>query len=1213
MNHPTPRRAWRLAAAGALTLALTAGLATWPWNQADIPPAEAQEETTATDGVADSEAEALAESAASGESVEVLALRSELRDVSAEPDGSFTANEYVTPVRTMIDGAWVDIDPTLTVSASGAIAPKATTVQMRFSAGGEEPLVTVAKNGHTMTMDWAGDLPEPAVEGDTAVYAEVLPGVDLRLTALDGGFTHTLVIKSAEAAANPELSQIEWPVSLDGSEVETTPEGGLSVVDSGTLDSWLSTDSPTMWDSAGVEEAVASVPYLASTDMSDQGAAMKVAAEFGAKAPVGITGSGSAIVLTPDLELLRGADTVYPVYIDPVYRDEFRTAQAMVASYYPDQEYWGWTGDQGVGYCVGSGFSNCQKKRLFYRVSSSFYSGKKVISATFGATLYHNYYGKKTSDPANLYLMSSGISSSTNWNNQPSGTHVATENTPEPSYSSCSYAGGHATEWDVTPEVTTAAANGTGTLTFGIRNASESDATKWMRFCNNGHLRVKYNTPPDQPTLANMWSSPGTTCKTSVTAPSSVNTWKTTLWARAYDDDDGDANEWGSTSAVSENLRVKWRLYNKAGALIYESPYSAQNKSGSKFGLYLDGIAAVKSLPSGTEIQWETRASDGFHESSWSHSNASMCRLIYDTTAPAPPTVSSDDFTLVAGETSVPEVADPMVGELGSVAFSSSDTSVTKYRYAFDGATAVDIPLASGVTTASVKHMPTLPGDHLLEVTASDSAGNSVSNTYSFFVSVPAPVGVWSLGDDEGSASASGSDSDNPGTPGSGVQFGAPGPSGTTAAVFDGSANAFIDTVEYGVAPTGAGVSIAAWAKVSNLAKDGVVASIDGGLGEAGMILGYRSTSTTGGKWVLSMPDMALGAFTSWEVTAGTVNATTGWVHLTGVWNDATGQMTLYINGNLANAVSAPRQTTWWGDGTVQIGRANFGGQWAGNFTGSIADVRVFDRVIVPGEAEYLGWQLASRQGLWQFNDHPGDGVTSAEYNGGLPAVLAGGAALNYGRLYDPDTGEMLVDENNVPLGGPQTLVGAGDVLFDGVDDYVSVASPMVDTARSFTLSARVRLSTVTADQAMTVLSIPGTGSSAIEVAYEPACANGKACYVARLRTGDGVGVTTPVTVENTEEPIAEGLGLTLTVVFDATTGQLVLYVGSRASKPLAVPYLSSWTATGKLQIGRGFADGAYGDYFAGAIDDVRAYTGVLHPTRIAQLALATNVDLPNI
>lgn len=1171
MFQPQPRRAWRIAGTGVLALALTTALATWPWQQADIPAAEAQEETTATDGVADTEAEALEEAAASGESVEVLSLRSELRDVSAEPDGTFIATEYTAPVRTIVDGAWADIDPTLTVAADGTITPKATTVQMVFSAGGDEPLVTLAKNSHVMTLDWAGDLPEPVVEGDTAVYAEVLPGVDLHLTALDGGFTHTLVVKSAQAATNPDLASIEWPVTLDGSAVETTPAGGVSVVDAGTLDAWLSADSPTMWDSTGVAEAVETIPYLAGTDLADQASAMEVAAEFGRQAEVGITGSGSAIVLTPDQGLLTGADTVYPVYIDPVYRDEFRTAQAMVASEFPSEEYWNWTGDQGVGYC--GVWANCDRKRIFYRVSSSFYKSKTILSATFGATLRHNYYNSNQAHYADLYL-TGGISSATNWSNQPSGSKIDSANTPAPSGGDCDYVADHATEWDVLTEVRNAAAKGTSTLTFGVRNASETDYTRWMRFCNNGHLRVHYNTPPNQPDTADMYSSPGPACQWAIDADSYVNKLPI-LRATLTDADHGDTNEWGSAkgSKVSEHLRANFRVFNLDGTQLYDGGLTSAQASGSEFELNLATAPGFPAIASGTTLRWAVRATDGTSYSPWSHTGSYTCRFVYDATAPVAPTITSTDFP-------DRDAITPMVGEIGSLSLATTDTDIVAYKVDFnkDSEGVKRIDLATVSADAKVEFLPMVPGRHLLTVVALDAAGNSASNTYAFRVSVGDPAGVWALTDAAGSADVADADGSNPGTPGSGVTFGAAGPGIATAASFDGTANAYIDTGAYDVALTGEGVAIAAWARVDDLTQDGVIASIDGGIGEAGIILGYRSTSATGGRWVLSMPDMAIGSFTSWEVFGGQVTATNQdeWVHLTGTWNDYTGELTLYVNGVAAG--STTRQTTWWGDGTVQIGRANIGGVWDDHFTGSIADVRVFDRVVPAGEALELGWQLAIRNGYWQMNEVGSDTVSSPEYGGGLSAVLSGGA---------------IIDNTLDELESIYPLNGTGHLALNGVDGYASVTSPMIDTSRSFTLTARVRLDTAAPSESMTVLSIPGTNASAIEVGYNAA----SGLWELRLTASDDVDVE-PIVVASAVTPTAESQGQAIAVVFDAITGQARLYVNGDGSEALNEPLLTSWTATGGLQIGRGYTGG----YFAGAIDEVRAYSGVLHPTVVGQL-----------
>nr|BFF24617.1 hypothetical protein GCM10025732_25820 [Glycomyces mayteni] len=865
-------RAWRIAGAGLLTLALTTGLATWPWNQTDIPPAGAQEETTATDGVADTEGQAAAEALTSGERVEVLNLRSEQRDVFAEPDGTFSATEYAVPIRTLLNGEWADIDPTLILSESGVVVPVATTVAMRFAADDDQPLVTISKNNHTMTLDWPGPLPEPTLEGPTAVYSEVLPGVDLRLTALDTGFTHTLVVKNAEAAANPNLARIEWPVAFDGAEVETTPAGGLSVVDSETLDAWLSTDTPTMWDSSGVAEAIAAIPGLSAMNPDDAAVAQQLAAEFGVKSLVGIAGSASSIVLKPDADFLTGSETVYPVYIDPIYRDETRTAWAMIATNYPEQEYWKWSNDGGEG--VGTWYDGGPKKRQLFRLPTSFYSGKTIRSAEFAVALTYNWYDDQHETGYDIYLDKVGeFTSGTNWNNRPSYNNIASTDAPKPINGICKSpqdGAAFAMEWEITSTLQSVANAGTSTLSLQVRNYDETAEERWIRICNNGQLRVTYNTPPNQPLMSDMWTSPGPMCQWAVTTDSYVGRLPR-LYTVATDDDFGDRNEWGSGSGqtVSEKLRVQWQLTNTSDAVIFTSAWSSPLDSGAEHMIDLNTASGMPTITAQTEIRWEARVSDGMATSAWSSAGAapSRCRFVYDPTKPAAPTISSTDFP--AGTEESPAIA-PMVGEKGSFTLSTTAADVVSYRTDFtkDNEAARTITLASLGDNATVNFLPLLPGRYQLTVTAFDRAGNSAANTYSFRVSVADAAGVWLLDETEG-VTADDTAAENPGALGSGVSFGAPGPVGRTAATFDGSADAYISTDEYNVASTGEGVSIAAWARIDNLAKDGVIASIDGGLGESGMTLGYRSTSSTTGQWVLSMPDMAMNAFSSWEVLGG--------------------------------------------------------------------------------------------------------------------------------------------------------------------------------------------------------------------------------------------------------------------------------------------------------------------------------------------------------
>jgi hypothetical protein len=1175
MHQLRPRRVARIAGTGVLTLALTAGLATWPWNRADIPEAEAQEQTTATDGVAGTESEALVEAAASGESVEVLSLRSETREVVVNPDGTSTAREYTLPVRTVVDGAWADIDPTLAVQADGGIRPAAATLDLVFSSGGNEPLVTLVENSHTMTLDWPGDLPEPVLEGDTAVYAEVLPEVDLRVTALENGFTHNLVVKTAEAADNPALAAIEWPITVDGAAVQSTPEGGLEVVDDVTGDLWVEAGAPTMWDSTGVAEAFAADPALADADPADASVAAEVAEQVGQQAAVEATVDDDSINLIPDASLLTAADTVYPVYIDPIIRSEARSARAMVASAYPTEEYWGWSGDEGLGKCTAwsTPTKQCALKRLYFRVSTSFYSGKNILSATFAATLYDNYSHSNTDHHADLDL-TGGISSGTNWSNQPGGSEVDSADTPAPSRD-CGD-GSTATEWEVTTEVANAASRGTSALTFRIRNANESSETYWMRFCDNAYLSVTYNRVPYQPAMSDLRSSVGS-CQWTIDQTSYAPTLPV-VYAVMKDPD-------------GEQVKAEFRFTDKNGTTL-DSWTTGLRASGSEIAVNMNSIG-FPSIASGTEVRWDVRVSDTHVWGPWSSAGDGRepCRFVYDNTKPAVPTVTSTN--LPEGE-----VPSPMLGETGSFTVDSTSNDVVSYTVRFNEAGMPDQTYSAWPLSApvSVRFQPMRLGRFTFDVTANDAAGwsSSISTSYSFLVTATAAAASWPLADKKDSPTADDVIGSNDGSVGSGVAFEQAGPGVATAAKFDGSSNAYISTSKYGVATTGESVAISAWAKVDDLSKSGVVASIDGGLGEAGMVLGYRSTSTAGGQWYVSMPDMAMGAFTSWEIRGGEVNTNTRskWMQLIGVWNSVTGDMTLYVNG--AAVATGARQSVWWGDGTVQIGRAMSGGVWGGYFTGQIADVHVFNRAVTPDEAHDLGFEQAKRTGYWQFTTVTGGASPAA--GGGLPATMVGNATIATWETSQP-------------------LNGEGSLMLDGAGDYSWVDSPMVDTAKSFSLTARVKLDTAIPGSSMTVLSIPGTiinepatNAAAIEVGYAFECdgdaSTREGCWQLRMtKTGtDGVTVVTQK-LNSAMPPSDEFSGQSIAVTYDAITGQARLYVGGTDSGVrLTGLSKTAWTAGGDLQIGRGYNGTGYHQYFSGLIDEVRTYDGVLTATQVNQL-----------
>jgi tRNA-dihydrouridine synthase len=73
--------------------------------------------------------------------------------------------------------------------------------------------------------------------------------------------------------------------------------------------------------------------------------------------------------------------------------------------------------------------------------------------------------------------------------------------------------------------------------------------------------------------------------------------------------------------------------------------------------------------------------------------------------------------------------------------------------------------------------------------------------------------------------------------------------------------------------------------------------------------------------------------------------------------------------------------------------------------------------------------------------------------------------------------------------------------------------------------------------------------------------------------------------------------------VYDALAGELRVYVNGRLSATTVTDHLSTWNATGPLQLGRTKAAGVFTGHWPGTVDDVRTYDGVLSAEQIAQLA----------
>ncbi|MGW6449979.1 hypothetical protein [Lentzea sp. NPDC055074] len=144
-----------------------------------------------------------------GQRVEILSLRSENAQTFAKPQGGYTEEQSAEPrFARQADGSWSRVDTTLRANGK-TVTPAAAVLPIEFSAGGTGPAAKLRDGDREVSITWPfGPLPAPVLSGADATYREVLPGVDLKLTASSQGFSQLLVVKNREAARNPKLAKV---------------------------------------------------------------------------------------------------------------------------------------------------------------------------------------------------------------------------------------------------------------------------------------------------------------------------------------------------------------------------------------------------------------------------------------------------------------------------------------------------------------------------------------------------------------------------------------------------------------------------------------------------------------------------------------------------------------------------------------------------------------------------------------------------------------------------------------------------------------------------------------------------------------------------------------------------------------------------------------------------------------------------------------------
>lgn len=963
--RPNRRTRWRVRGPAVVaTVGLVAALLTVPAPAAAAAtPSPTAPVVNPTDLQPESEeAAALAKARATGKPVEVTGQRNATTQVYANPSGTLTAEVHARPVRVKrYDGSWVPVDMTLRRTGGGGVVPTATPTPVRFSGGGDEPLVTIYRDGKALSLTWPGRLAAPTLRGDTATYPEVLPGVDLVVRAYDDGFAKALVVKTPAAARNPALAKIRFAVGGSGITVRPRSDGSFVAVDK-TGKELFGASTPSMWDSSGPVDGKVDTEEEQRDRIAGPGSALH-------RSVLPVRFADGHLELTPDQAMLADPGTKFPVYIDPSVTVDL-SYWTMINGRFRNQSYWSYDRSSGakVGY-VEDYADGWEKYRSLFRFPISSFASKHVIDVEFSATLYHSYYCTKSR--ADLYHVVTGFNSSTNWENStPWYSQYFMDNA---SGQSCSSTGDVRMEWS-SSALTGVADSATGTyLILGLRSYDESTINAgWKKFKpSSAKLSVTYNTPPKAPSKITI---NGHGCVQGADRPI-IGSTSPKLTAYLSDPDSADTMDvrfyWvplGGTKTTTNSI-VRGPLANNATMVINEGTGFPDGALESGMTYYVQGYARDNSPV-------RDRSPD-----------SAICEFTVDVTRPENmPQVISTDYP-------ADDAYHKGVGQTGSFTFDPNGvTDVVLYEYHLEGQP-VQTVAAGADGTATIKLTPEIRGSNTLFVRSKDAAGNPSDwrQDYAFNVGSPTPPQAhWTMSEESGTtlldSSGNGNDATVFGTTSrTAGRVGIGGPD--RALGLDGSGYA---STPNPVVDTAKSFAVAVWVR-SDWAS-GMVVSIEGPESRA-FYLGYDANDY---RWAFAMVDSqnVQRAAVSTEYVADTV-----WTHLAGTFDEATGKLRLYVNGKLSSTATntSPRS----GSGPTVIGGIfpPYGSEY---FAGAVDDVRIWNRMAYASEFEQITNE-ATLVGQWLFDGDVDPAVATDTSGYAHPATLTGAIARGPG--YDGTDG----------------------------------------------------------------------------------------------------------------------------------------------------------------------------------------------------------------
>jgi hypothetical protein len=1166
------------------------------------------------------------QAAATGESVEVTAERTEYAQTFANPDGTYTLKQATAPERAKdASGQWHDIDTTLVRRADGTIGPRYVAVGQSFSAGGTKDMVRLEADQQVLSVRWPGDLPEPSLEGATATYAEVMPGVDLQLTAMPDGYREVLRVKSAEAAQSEALEQLRFAVAGEGVSLVAGAGGGLRAVDADG-NAVFTGPAGQMWDSAGDDSGVQAQTLRMSGIEAGSDTVAAAASDDGAPVEPGpgaatatlpVQVGDDSIAVTPDLSLLRGDSTVYPVYIDPSVG--LSRAERTVLSSDGDKFYQ-FSGDYGVGRCAPADgyacdddFTSNYANRMYFEFSPSALAGKHVLNATFRAYETWSF----NCNPYTVKLERTGnISEGTRWPGPTIGALMDSRKLSAGRGDNCTPA--QPDTWvefngGLTKTVRDFADGKFSRLTLMLRAGDEGEPRAWKRFDDNAQLTVDYVPDPGVP--INVGVIPGVAKAGSsgdchpASEPLVVTVDQPTVRARVETEVSPRAND--SKGQLKINYRIA-RLDAGAWEEIWAD--DAPDSGYVPDGTLLDKQTTKRT--DGTTYRYRART-----QSHWSYNGASgdlyssfspWCYFVIDSTAPKAPTVEPKDP--VKGSPYVECVTDACTakggpGVAGSFVFkpNAADKDILKYRWTLTGPNgqvgpartveARKIDHAAEVTTVT----PTMGGTHHLKVWPMDVRERTgTPETFDFQVSLPpGPIGRWRFDDappPSGPAKAKDSSADDPNhkpeapthdltlRDGAGFSTMARRGDEDTSLWLDSSQPELQQAYADASAPvvnTAHSFTVSAWVYLTDASSSRMILTAPGKEAQAYAL--YYSSSSQSYVFHYTATDSATPVFVRSLATADDPPLRV-WTHVAGVYTataDAKKDtIQLFVNGRAQGepvnlSAAAPSYKPWEAGQGLQVGRAIVRGTAGQYFRGRIDEVAVWQSALsadeVVGEAQAKESDVPTVELVADWNAETASGTSVNERT---PYPI-GAMSMTSGASLDGESSTMVLN---------------------GSGGHASVTGPAIDETGSFTVSAQAQLNPAVLNtkpdgyQAQ-IASQAGRGGVSWALAVQKKATNQYFWKFLRT-TPSGTSVAT-VDVTDVSLPADTSSSVTLTGVYDAQDqgGRMHLYVGADAVEDGANNAdTAPQQGAGSLAMGGTSSS----SYFAGQLSRLRIWIGAM-------------------